>query len=130
PAYVDPAVMISHRDAVGSPLWVVRAADGTDTGTLLGEVRQAVAPYGDGLRVLTSDEYGTEVAKSLTQGIDVFASILLVFGAIAVLVGLLIIANTFTILVAQRRQQIGLLRAVGDRKSPRLNSSHVSISYA
>lgn len=33
--------------------------------------------------------------------------------AIALLVGALIIANTFTILLAQRRRQIGLLRAVG-----------------
>lgn len=113
PAYVDPSFVDAYRDAVGSPLWVVRAADGADTGALLSEVRQALAPYGDELRVMTSEQYGTEVAKSLTQGVDVFAAILLVFGAIAVLVGLLIIANTFTILVAQRRQQIGLLRAVG-----------------
>lgn len=113
PTFVDPAFVAAHPDQVGSGLWVVRAADGTSTDQLLAEVRAALSPYGADLRVMTAKAYGTEVAKSLASGVDVFAAILLGFGAIAVLVGLLIIANTFTILITQRRQQIGLLRAVG-----------------
>ena len=37
----------------------------------------------------------------------------MVFGAIALLVGAIIITTTFLILLAQRRRQIGLMRAVG-----------------
>lgn len=49
----------------------------------------------------------------LTQDFDVFKYMLQAFGAVALVVGMITIANTFTILVAQRRRQIGLLRAVG-----------------
>ncbi|MDU3271854.1 MAG: FtsX-like permease family protein, partial [Cutibacterium sp.] len=38
---------------------------------------------------------------------------LMIFGAIALLVGVIIISTTFGILLAQRRRQIGLMRAVG-----------------
>ena len=37
----------------------------------------------------------------------------MIFGAIALLVGVIIISTTFGILLAQRRRQIGLMRAVG-----------------
>ncbi|HSN42805.1 MAG TPA: FtsX-like permease family protein, partial [Propionibacteriaceae bacterium] len=49
----------------------------------------------------------------LTRDFDVMKNMLLAFSAVAALVGMIIIANTFTILLAQRRRQIGLLRAVG-----------------
>lgn len=112
-AFVDPAFVHAHQGATEPPLWVLQADDGVDIEKLLGDVQAELSPYGDDLRVMTAETHATEVAKSLTDGVDMFAIILLVFGAIAVLVGLLIIANTFTILIAQRRRQIGLLRAVG-----------------
>ncbi|GAA2012299.1 FtsX-like permease family protein [Nakamurella flavida] len=44
---------------------------------------------------------------------DALTSILLAFAAIAGLVASFVIANTFSILIAQRQRQIGLLRCVG-----------------
>ena len=44
---------------------------------------------------------------------DAFAYVLWAFGAVALVVGMITIANTFSITLAQRRRQIGLLRAVG-----------------
>ena len=53
------------------------------------------------------------VLGHLADGFDVFRNLLWAFAAIAAVVGMITIANTFTILLAQRRRQIGLLRAVG-----------------
>ena len=70
----------------------------------------AVAP---GLTVQTAQEYRDAALVATTGDFDVFKNLLLAFAVIAVLVGMITIANTFTILLAQRRRQLGLLRAVG-----------------
>ncbi|MBW3087832.1 FtsX-like permease family protein [Bifidobacterium sp. 82T24] len=55
--------------------------------------------------------------KSLSGGdTDITTMFLLGFGALAMLVGALVIANTFQVLVAQRRRTLALLRAIGARK--------------
>jgi putative ABC transport system permease protein len=43
----------------------------------------------------------------------VFSQVLLIFAAVSVLVGSFVIWNTFSVLVAQRRREVALLRAVG-----------------
>jgi putative ABC transport system permease protein len=68
---------------------------------------------GDQVTVRTSEAYGQDQVKDLAKGADVFRNLLLIFGAVALLVGAILIVNTFLILLAQRRRQIGLLRAVG-----------------
>jgi putative ABC transport system permease protein len=68
---------------------------------------------GKDVTVQTADAYGQQRVRSLAQGADVFRNLLLIFGAIALLVGTILIVNTFLILLAQRRRQVGLLRAVG-----------------
>ena len=52
-------------------------------------------------------------AATLAEEFDTFRNLLWTFAGIAAVVGMITIANTFTILLAQRRRQIGLLRAVG-----------------
>ena len=47
----------------------------------------------------------------------VFTTVLLVFAGISVLVGSFVIWNTFNVLVAQRRREVALLRAVGATRS-------------
>ncbi|MGL5405980.1 MAG: ABC transporter permease [Propionibacteriaceae bacterium] len=70
-------------------------------------------PHQDGIKVQDSIEKQSESIKSAANDFDVLKYLLMVFGAIALLVGSIIIANTFTILVAQRRRQTGLLRTLG-----------------
>ena len=48
----------------------------------------------------------------------VFTTVLLVFAGISVLVGSFVIWNTFNVLVAQRRREVALLRAVGRDPPP------------
>jgi putative ABC transport system permease protein len=43
----------------------------------------------------------------------VFTKVLLVFAGVSLLVGSFVIWNTFNVLVAQRRREVALLRAVG-----------------
>jgi putative ABC transport system permease protein len=68
---------------------------------------------GKHVTVQTQEAYSADQVKGLAQGADVLRNLLLIFGAIALLVGCILIVNTFLILLAQRRRQIGLLRAVG-----------------
>lgn len=69
--------------------------------------------FGQDADVQTAAAYEADAVKALTGGADTFRYLLLSFCAIALLVGCIIIANTFSILIAQRRRQIGLLRTVG-----------------
>nr|WP_221381583.1 ABC transporter permease [Actinoplanes polyasparticus] len=84
--------------------------DGTVTQDQLAARVTAVA---GGDRVETSAGFTQRKLAEKTQGVFIFQLLLLVFGAVALLVGSIMIVNTFLILVAQRRRQIGLLRAVG-----------------
>jgi putative ABC transport system permease protein len=59
------------------------------------------------------DDHLAAAQKEMTQGVDVIAVMLLVFAAIALFVSVLVIANTFTVLLAQRQRDFALLRCVG-----------------
>ncbi|MFF1900534.1 ABC transporter permease [Streptomyces sp. NPDC058206] len=54
-----------------------------------------------------------EQAKQIEDGLGNLNTMLLAFAAIALFVGIFLIANTFTMLVAQRTKELALLRAVG-----------------
>ncbi|MGA4669996.1 ABC transporter permease [Propionibacteriaceae bacterium Y1923] len=87
----------------------INLEDGADADAVIAAAKSALP----GFDVLTAQDAQDAFVKDLATGIDVFRYLFGVFQFIAVLVGMIIIANTFTILVTQRRRQIGLLRAVG-----------------
>ncbi len=68
---------------------------------------------GPGYDVLTADQATLQVGRPVRQFLGFFTYALLGFAAIGVVVGAFIIFNTFTILVAQRTRELGLLRAMG-----------------
>ncbi len=89
--------------------------DGRDIAPVMAAIRQALpAPeeWSD-VKVTSAAEARQAAFEDLTGDIDIFKYLLYGFAAIALVVGMIIIANTFTILLTQRRRQIGLLRAVG-----------------
>ncbi|NGO46299.1 ABC transporter permease [Streptomyces ureilyticus] len=61
----------------------------------------------------TGQALADEQAKNIEQGLDSLKQILLGFAGIALFVGIFLISNTFTMLVAQRTKEIALMRAVG-----------------
>jgi len=56
------------------------------------------------------------------DGIDVVSYLVLVFASVAAFAAVLVVANTFTILFAQRSRDLALLRAVGARRRQLLRS--------
>lgn len=66
-----------------------------------------------GAGVETSEDWVAARQAEISRGVDVIAVLALVFVAIALFVGALVIANTFAILFAQRMRDFALLRCVG-----------------
>jgi len=88
----------------------VRAAPGTSAEALRARVGAAVPGR---YEVLTADQAAKQVKESWTRALGFLTTGLLAFAAVALLVGGFIIFNTFSILVAHRSRELGLLRAVG-----------------
>ena len=71
----------------------------------------AVLP--DGVEALTGEQVAADGTAAVRDAMGVFTTVLLVFAGVSVLVGSFVIWNTFNVLVAQRRREVALLRAVG-----------------
>ena len=67
----------------------------------------------DGVEALTGEQVAADGTAAVRDSMGIFTTILLVFAGVSVLVGSFVIWNTFNVLVAQRRREVALLRAVG-----------------
>jgi putative ABC transport system permease protein len=65
------------------------------------------------IEVITGKQLTKENQDDVKKALGFFRTALLVFAGVALLVGVFIIYNTFSILVAQRQREMALLRAVG-----------------
>ncbi|MFE1843646.1 ABC transporter permease [Streptomyces sp. NPDC059515] len=83
--------------------------------------QRVTAELGPGAyEVRTADENAQTAAEQLGGFLDVIKYVMLGFAGIAVLVGVFLIVNTFSMLIAQRTRELGLLRAIGaDRRQVR-----------
>lgn len=61
----------------------------------------------------TGKQLADDQARMIEEGLSNLNTMLLAFAAIALFVGVFLIANTFTMLVAQRTRELALMRAVG-----------------
>jgi putative ABC transport system permease protein len=87
---------------------------GADNGVSQAELASRIkGVVGNAADVVTGDQLTQETTQGIKQGLGFFNLILQVFGYIALVVGLFIIANTFAMLVGQRARELALLRAVG-----------------
>ncbi|MFJ2781839.1 ABC transporter permease [Kitasatospora sp. NPDC087315] len=91
----------------------VKGKPGADDSALLAAVRQTVPQGNDSIEAKTGRELADEQDRMIAEGTKGLGRALLVFAAISLFVGIFIIANTFTMLVAQRTKELALLRAVG-----------------
>ncbi|MER6999299.1 ABC transporter permease [Streptomyces sp. NPDC000410] len=88
----------------------VSAAPGADAA----KIRDAVVPLlPDTAVAQTGQALADQQAKEIEEGMSAVTQILLGFAAIALFVGIFLISNTFTMLVAQRTKELALMRAVG-----------------
>jgi putative ABC transport system permease protein len=88
----------------------VTASDDADVAQLRDRIEQVLP---ESVEAKTGDEVTAETAESLEEALGFFNTFLLVFAAVALLVGIFLILNTFSILVAQRTQEMALYRALG-----------------
>ncbi|MGW3104613.1 ABC transporter permease [Streptomyces sp. NPDC001100] len=97
----------------------VDATKGVSDAVLKQRVTAAIGSSGS-YDIKTADEQAKSAAADLGGFLDVIKYVMLGFAGIAVLVGVFLIVNTFSMLIAQRTRELGLLRALGaDRKQVR-----------
>jgi putative ABC transport system permease protein len=90
---------------------LVQAEDGVAADALVADLRAELP--GDDLEAVTGPEAAQQLASDSQNNLQFLEMALLIFGAIALLVGVFVISNTFSILVAQRTRELALLRALG-----------------
>jgi putative ABC transport system permease protein len=89
--------------------------DGSLSNTALrDEVRSALPAD---LEAVDDAEFAAENQDQLQQGLSFITTFLLVFAAVALVVGTFLILNTFSIIVAQRTRELALFRALGASKA-------------
>ncbi|WP_051782290.1 MULTISPECIES: ABC transporter permease [unclassified Streptomyces] len=111
--YFDTAT--SQQALLGSPGAFthvnVTAKDGVSDEQLKQNIAAAVGA--DTYKLQTAKEAADANRKDVGSFLDVMKYVMLGFAGIAFLVGIFLIFNTFSMLVAQRTREIGLMRAIG-----------------
>ncbi len=128
---IPGATVVAVEDATAQELFaepgfydnVVVASDGSRTDA---ELADAIgAELGDapgGYDVITGEADTAEKQSTFEEDLSFFNQFLLAFAYLALFVGSFIIYNTFSIIVAQRSQEMAMLRAVGASRRQVLRS--------
>ena len=98
----------------------VAAVAGTDAEQLR---RAVAAALPAGAQADTGEQLAAEGSEQVREGLGVFTSILMAFAVVALVVGSVVIWNTFSVVMAQRRRDVGLLRSLGATRRQVLNGS-------
>jgi putative ABC transport system permease protein len=97
----------------------VQASKGISQQTLADRVAKTLP---GGYEAVTGKAVQKEQTDSINKALGFFNIFLLIFAGVALFVGLFIILNTFTMLVAQRTRELALLRAIGASRKQVLTS--------
>jgi putative ABC transport system permease protein len=88
----------------------VTASPGADDARLLAAIEPLLP---ESAEARTGEVLAEEQAKDIESGLGALKQVLLGFAGIALFVGVFLISNTFSMLVAQRTKELALMRAVG-----------------
>lgn len=97
----------------------VDVAQGASVPTVQVDIARALGPD---YQVETGDELAEKSAAPLKTIFTFFNRVLLGFGAVALLVGVFLILNTFSIIIAQRTRELALMRAMGASRGQMIGS--------
>ncbi|AZU00574.1 ABC transporter permease [Brevibacterium linens] len=89
--------------------------DGADPETVRSQLQRAIdeSELDGSLEALTVDDAVSAKTDRLSGGNVVVTGFLLVFAGISVIVAILVVSNTFSVIVAGRRREFALLRCLG-----------------
>ena len=82
-------------------------------GTNITELKDSLAKKYPDVQVQEGRKIAEEQSKQIKEGLKFVNYFLVAFGLVALLVGTFIIANTFSMIVAQRMREFALLRSIG-----------------
>ncbi|WAP56773.1 ABC transporter permease [Streptomyces sp. S465] len=97
----------------------VDLASGAKSATVQAALKKEL---GSGFEVRTGEELSKASADRSREVLDLVTQVLLGFAAVAVLVGVFLIINTFSIIIAQRMRELALLRALGASRRQMIGS--------
>ncbi|HEX5944633.1 MAG TPA: ABC transporter permease [Acidimicrobiales bacterium] len=89
--------------------------DGVSQDDLAAAINDAL-PDDAGVEVVTGVEITEETQSDIKQQLSFVTVFFLIFAIVALVVGIFVIYNSFSIIVAQRTREMALLRAVGARR--------------
>ncbi|EFM42917.1 efflux ABC transporter, permease protein, partial [Corynebacterium accolens ATCC 49726] len=95
----------------------VSAADGVDANALVDDLNDKFD-----IKAESGERLAEQTSEAMTEALKFVNYFLVAFGLIALLVGTFIIANTFSMIVAQRIKEFALLRALGASRRQITNS--------
>jgi putative ABC transport system permease protein len=117
---IGGAMVVSFTEPVAQQLMLgqpgvyseidVKAAPGVSETALRDRIATTL---GDGYQVRTGTQMRADTARQYRDSLQLLTDILLGFAGIALFVGIFLILNTFSIMVAQRTRELALMRAIG-----------------
>ncbi|NMO53486.1 ABC transporter permease [Actinoplanes sp. TBRC 11911] len=114
---VAQQLMIGEKNAF--TMINVKVKDGETPEAVRDRIATAV---GDNYQVRTGKQLAADSSKELKEGLSFFNKILLGFAGVALFVGVFLILNTFSIIVAQRTRELALMRALGASRRQMIGS--------
>lgn len=108
----EDAYLERYTDGVMYPSLSVAAAEGTAPEDLVTHLDETYPE----LNVETGQKLADEVSEAINNALSFVNYFLIAFGLVGLLVGTFLIANTFSMIVAQRTKEFALLRALGASK--------------
>ena len=109
-AYMPEADFLDRYTLEGTTnQFILSAAEGTSDTDLVAHLEENY----EGIEVETGDALAERLTEVMSAALSFVNYFLIAFGLVALLVGTFLIANTFSMIVAQRTKEFALLRALG-----------------